>query len=368
MKRFDKNNSYNINSKKKIAAAMSVMMIASLSGCGSADTASTINTNGVQAANEDEELTDVITKSLGLGTSTDAEDIDKEETVYIISDANGTVQDTIVDEWLKNPEGKDELTDVSRLSDIENVKGDESFTQDGTKLTWAANGADIFYEGHSDEAAPVSVKVTYYLDDKEISPEELAGKSGHVKIRYEYDNTAKNGDVYTPFVMATGMSLDMENFANVTGTNAKIISDGSRYIAVGYGMPGMTESLNLDIEDINLPDYFEVEADTTDFQLGMTVTVASIETLGEDEIDISDAEKEINDLAGEYQDGMNSLVNGISEYTNGVDQVASGVNTLSSGSETLYSGAGSLKSGIESAASGADTIKSGLDSAYSGAE
>ncbi len=272
----NKKSSYNINSKKKIAAAMSILMVAGLAGCGSADTASVINSKGVQAEQDEKEsetkneneLTDAITNSLGLGTSTDAEDIDKEETVYIISDANGNVQDTIVDEWLKNPEGKDELTDVSRLNDIENVKGDESFTQDGTKLTWAANGADIYYEGHSDEAAPVSVKVTYYLDDKEISPEELSGKSGHVKIRYDYDNTARNGDIYTPFVMATGMSLDMENFANVTATNAKVISDGSRYIAVGYGMPGMSKSLDLDEEDINLPDYFEVEADATDFQLG----------------------------------------------------------------------------------------------------
>ena len=148
-KKSEKNNSYNINSKKRIAAAMSLIMVAGLAGCGSADTASVINSDGVQAEEEEKELTEAITKSLGLGTSTDAEDIDKEETVYIISDANGNVQDTIVDEWLKNPEGKDEISDVSRLTDIENVKGDESFSQDGVKLTWDAKGADIYYEGHT---------------------------------------------------------------------------------------------------------------------------------------------------------------------------------------------------------------------------
>ena len=168
--------------------------------------------------------------------------------------------------------------------------------------------------------------------------------------------------------MATGMTLGMEDFVNVTAENAKVISDGSRYIVVGYGMPGLTESLGLDEEDIQLPDYFEVEADAVDFKLGMTITVASVETLGEEDIDLTDAEKEINDLAGEYQDGMNSLVDGISEYTSGVDKVNDGVNKLSTGSEALYSGAGTLKNGMDSATSGAEDIKDGLDSAYSGSK
>ena len=376
--------SYYINRRRAIATAMSVMMIGSLAGCSSADaiknidTSNNIDSEGVQASDDTEELTEVISNSIGIGKTSGATDgIDKEETVYLISDASGNVQDTIVDEWLKNPEGKDELKDISKLYDIENVKGEETFDQESTKLTWQAGGSDIYYQGHSDEEAPVAVKVTYYLDGEEISPEELAGKSGHVKIRYEYENNSKDGDVYTPFVMATGMTLDMENFANVTGTNAKVISDGSRYIVVGYGMPGLEESLdlsgldNLDtLTDLGLefPEYFEVEADAIDFKLGMTVTVASVETLGEDDIDISDAEDEINDLVDQYQTGMNSLVDGIEEYTDGVDQVASGVDTLSSGSETLYSGAGTLKSGIESAASGADTIKTSLDTAYSGSQ
>lgn len=362
-----KNSSYIKNTKKTVAVAMSMMMAGSLAACGSSDSASVIDATDVQAAGEDEEMTEVIEKSLGLGTATDAE-VDKEETVYLISDANGEIQDTIVDEWLKNPEGKDEIKDVSKLTDIENVKGDETFSQDGTKLTWQAGGSDIYYQGHTAETAPVSVKATYYLDGKETTPEDIAGKTGHVKIRYEYQNAAKDGEVYTPFVMATGMTLDMDGFVNVTAENAKVISDGSRYIVVGYGMPGLTESLGLEEEDIELPDYFEVEADAVDFNLGMTITVASVETLGEEDINLSDTEKEINDLAGEYQDGMDSLVEGISEYTNGVDKVNDGVDKLNSGSETLYSGAGALKSGMDSAASGTEDIKDGLDSAYSGSK
>ena len=41
------------------------------------------------------------------------------------------------------------------------------------------------------------MNVTYYLDGKEISPDDLAGKSGHVKMVYQYTNHMKKGEIYT---------------------------------------------------------------------------------------------------------------------------------------------------------------------------
>lgn len=71
---------------------------------------------------------------------------------------------------------KDTLEDASTLKDIENVKGDETFTQSGNKVTWQADGNDIFYQGTSESELPVTQKLTYYLDGKEVTPEELAWK------------------------------------------------------------------------------------------------------------------------------------------------------------------------------------------------
>ena len=101
-------------------------------------------------------------------------DADKDESVYLISDANGNVNKTIVVDHLKNKGKKDILEDASNLSDIENVKGKEKFTQSGDKLTWQAGGKDIYYQGTATAEPPVTQKVTYYLDGKEISPEDLA--------------------------------------------------------------------------------------------------------------------------------------------------------------------------------------------------
>ena len=53
----------------------------------------------------------------------------KEETVYVIADANGKPDQVIVSEWLKNGDGKDTLKDVSNLENIQNVKGDQDYTR-----------------------------------------------------------------------------------------------------------------------------------------------------------------------------------------------------------------------------------------------
>ena len=205
-------------------------------------------------------------------------EIGKDESVYLISDASGKVYNTIVSDHLTNKDKADTLEDQSNLKDIKNLKGDEEFTQDGDKLTWKAGGNDIYYQGTSDEEAPVSQKVTYYLDGNEIAPADLAGKSGKVTIRFDYTNNSSyketvNGskvDVKVPFAAVTAMVLD-DSFTNVEVTNGKVQSNGDSNIIIGYALPGIKDSLGVEdsdfIDDLDLPEYFEVSADVENFEL-----------------------------------------------------------------------------------------------------
>lgn len=95
------------------------------------------------------------------------------------------------------------------------------------------------------------MKVTYYLDGKEISPKKLVGKSGKVKIRYEYENhsavtktiNGKQTTVYTPFTMITAAILNTDNFSNVKVTNGKVISDGNKHIVIGVAILRISRQL-----------------------------------------------------------------------------------------------------------------------------
>lgn len=307
-----------------------------------------------------------------LKSQTDGEEttVDKEETVYVVADPDGTPNEVIVSDWLKNHSGAATLEDVSDLKDIENVKGDETFTQgtDGS-LTWQADGNDIYYQGTTDKELPIDMKMTYYLDGKEISPEDLAGKSGKVTIRMDYTNKEKTEDgVYVPFTAVTGMMLN-KNFTNVEVTNGKVVSDGNNQVVVGFAFPGLSESLDLDskdLEDIEIPDYVEVTADVEDFSLDMTMTFVMSDILQELDVDqdidlsgiedaidsLSDASNQLVDGNKELADGTGSLVDGVKAYTNGVAALKSGIGAYTDGVSQVKSGVDAYTDGVAQVAGG----------------
>ena len=338
-------------------------------------------------------------------------DADKDESVYLISDANGNVNKTIVVDHLKNKDKKDTLEDASNLSDIENVKGKEKFTQSGDKLTWQAGGKDIYYQGTATAEPPVTQKVTYYLDGKEISPEDLAGKSGKVKIRFDYKNTTSytetvNGEKQTvsvPFAAVTGLVLG-DGFENIEVTNGKAEVSDSSSVVLGYALPGLKDSLGIkdkDLDgDVNIPEYMEMTADVKNFSMpaAMTFVVNASDYVSTDGIDTSDLDDMINDLKdastqlqdgsktlaegtdtladglstlqsklGTFASGVGTLQSGLKTYTDGVSTLSGGLNTLGNSTGALVSGADKLNSGAGQLASGSATLKDGLKSYTDGA-
>lgn len=297
-------------------------------------------------------------------------DADKDESVYLISDANGNVNKTIVVDHLKNKDKKDTLEDASNLSDIENVKGKEKFTQSGDKLTWQAGGKDIYYQGTATEEPPVTQKVTYYLDGKEISPEDLAGKSGKVKIRFDYTNTTSytetvNGEKQTvsvPFAAITGLVLG-DGFENIEVTNGKAEVSDSSSVVLGYALPGLNDSLGIkdgDLDgDVNIPEYMEMTADVKNFSMpaAMTFVVNASDYVSTDGIDTSDLDDMINDL----KDASTQLQDGSKTLAEGTDTLADGLSTLQSKLGTFASGVGTLQSGLKTYTDGVSTLSGGLN-------
>ena len=298
-------------------------------------------------------------------TSTKAveeKEVSKDETVYVLAGADGSVQKIIVSDWIKNALNENSIADKSALSDIENVKGNETYTLDGSNMTvWDAEGNDIYYQGSIEKELPVAMTVSYKLDGKSISADELAGKSGKVTIRFDYENRqyetvnidGKNEKIYVPFGMLTGMLLDSDTFRNVEVSNGKLLNDGDRTAVIGIAFPGLQENLGIDKDKVEIPDYVEITADVTDFELGMTVTIATNEIF--------------NELDAAKIDSADGLTSSLNELTDGMQQLMDGSSALYDGLCTLLDKSGELVDGIEKLANGAKTLKDGADSLDEGA-
>lgn len=362
--------------KKKFTNKYAIRIVAgvlTVALLGSGMTAVAVNADQNKDAEVQQETTvddndDADLKDLVSFKASDKE-IGKDESVYLLSDANGSVYKTIVSDHLANADGAATIEDQSNLSDIKNVKGDEEFKQDGDKLTWQADGSDIYYQGTTDEEAPVSQKVTYYLDGKEIAPADLAGKSGKVTIHFDYTNNSsykenvngKDVEVKVPFAAVTAMVLD-DNFTNVEVTNGKVQSNGNSNTVIGYALPGIKDSLGVEdsdfIDDLDLPEYFEVSADVENFKLStaMTLVANAGSMVSMSTGDSSSLDDMINDLT----DATTQLKNGSSDLADGLDTLQSSLADYASGMSELYFKSGDLGKGVDTLNSSAKSISSGL--------
>ncbi len=311
----------------------------------------------------------------GTAPSENLSEINKNETVYVLTGADGTVRKIIVSDWIENTSGNTVVSDKTELKDPENVKGSEGYTIDKDNMTvWDAQGNDIYYQGTIDKALPVDMTVSYMLDGKAVTAEDLAGKSGKVTIRFDYRNAqyetveidGVKEKIYVPFAMLTGMILDSDTFRNVQVTNGKLLNDGEHTVVVGLSFPGLQENLAIDRETLEIPSFVEITADVTDFAFGMTVTVATNEVfngMDADRIDISDLSgsvSELTDAMKKLMDGSSALYDGLCTLLERSDELVSGVKALADGAKSLQDGAGKLSSGADRLADGADKLYAGL--------
>ena len=316
---------------------------------------------------------------------------DKVEVVYVTSDAYGEIKNIEVETTLKAKEDG-ELKDVNVLNNVINTSGDEDHDVEDDALVFENHGSDIAYKGNINKDLPVNVKLTYYLDDKEVMVEELAHKSGHLKIVVDYINNTK-----VPFLCLTTMMLS-DRFSNIKVENGKLLSLGDTKMAVLYGEPGLKDSLMLykvdTFDDIKLNDSAYIEADVEDFTLDYTATIVSnglfkeiknddlnklssslndLSDLNEKIDDIKDASKKLKDEGNNLKDGVdklndaiNGLDKGISEYNDNISQIGSmidGISLLATSLDDLLkdTNVSNLKDNVNMCASILDSIEVNLN-------
>ncbi len=312
---------------KKTAIKIASVSLAVLLGIGGASV-------GLYASNNtDAPTTDAVDSSLEeivtVASVSKQTQSNPNETVYVITNADGSVEKVFDNEYVKDSE------------------------------------------------VPVKINITYMLDGKVVTPEGLAGKSGKVTMRFDYENLSyenvkiddKTEKIYVPFTMVSGVLLDDKHFSNIEIKNGKLVDDGNRTIALGIAFPGLADNLSLaDYEyNVNVPDYVEITADATDFSLDMSLSIATNEVFSElegkdieNKDDLKDALDKLNDAANQILDGSAKLYDGLDTLYNKVGELASGVGTLNDGAKKLKDGAGELANGASQVSSGAAELSNGL--------
>ena len=319
---------------------MSVVLIAStLTACGTNtaynQTQSEVAISSEAASNTESIISNAIKNELSVSNTSTLKTNTRDEMVYVFGKADGT---------------QDHITVTEKVTDT--------------------NGKTTTNQSSSTKSAPVSIKVTYKLNGTETKPEDMIGKSGKVTIRYDYTNNEKktitvNGKsqtAYVPFTMITGTLLPTDKFSNVEVTNGKVSKVGDNIIALGMTMPGLKDTLNLKFDDesldMDIPEYFEISADVEDFELDMSMSVATTSVL--DDIDTDDfSVAKLEDKMNELQSAADQLTDGTVTLQDGTQTLADSIPALTDGVGKLDDGASSLKDGIYAYTDGATALAAG---------
>ena len=312
----------------------------------------------------------------------------KDETVYTNAKSNGEQYQTIVTDHLINEEDEKLLKDMTNLLNIENTSGDEKFTQDGESLVWEADSNDIYYKGETDQELPVKLNIKYELDGKEISSDEIAGKSGKVKITISFENkeehevqiNGKTEKMYTPFVVATGTYINNDNNKNIEVTNGKAIDDGSKTMVVGLTFPGMQESLNIDKDTLEIPTSIEITMETTNFEMNNIINYTTPKLIEDSELDIfsklddiyskvetlQSASKQIENGAKTLSDGTTTYVEKSEEFNQALNKFSNGVSSANTSYSSIDTGIKNLNAQVPDLTSGTKSLSDNLGAVNNG--
>ncbi|MBQ9249612.1 MAG: hypothetical protein IJ179_04505 [Oscillospiraceae bacterium] len=311
---------------------------------------------------------------------------DKEETVYGKADASGKVRSVTV-ETVLNYAGKDGVVeDLSRLREIKNTEGDEEFTlENNGVLLWEDHGERIRYEGKSGQDLPVSVSISYYLDGQPIKPEKLAGQSGHLRMRFDYQNLSATSvsnvrsgepaavETCVPFLAMSIVLLSEDVFSNPEATNGRLLSLGDQSVFVGYAFPGIPDYLKLQnyqlTKEMDIPQYAELEADVQDFTMDFTATVFTnsvfTEVESEDLDDLDSFAYSLNaftDALPDLANGADALADGSKQLQSALTQYTGGVKNINDGAQALSSALSGMNAELSNARAGANEIIRSLSS------
>ncbi len=311
--------------------------------------------------------TSAINPSVALAAQTKTS---KSETVHVSVDASGEVKEIKVESLVDGP-ADEPLEDLSTLQDISPKDEEDTFVQNGESLVWTTPDGKVTYEGTSEQAVPVEVKVSYTLDGKTVTPDQLADASGHLVVRFDYKNNStyectiggKQETIHTPFVCMSAALLDSKIFSNVEVTNGRVIEDKGGLAVIGYAMPGLSESLGDDVDelDVDIPEYVEFSADVEDLVLDPIYTIVTPELF--DSLDSSALDLDLGDIdegSDALSDAMGKLIEGSGSLGGALGQLADGSSQLGGGMAELKKQLGLLPEGVAALSGGADTLSSGL--------
>ena len=284
---------------------------------------------------------------------------EKQEVVYASMTATGAVKHLYVVNELFSEEPV-MVKDFGTYNDVVNLTDSTNIACESDSVLCTVESESFAYQGNLASAdLPWNVSITYELDGKVCSPEEVAGKSGDLKISIETtQNRAIDPLYFDNYLLQITCTLPMDHASNIATDEGAIALNGSNTAVTFSGMPGKTGSyaLTAHVEDFEMDGVsiaaipFSMAIETPD----SSALIAQFDELieGTDKLDTG---------AKDLEEGTTAFAAGTQQLESGTAQLQGGAQELSAGVAAYVAGIAQISDGLAQAAAGSKTFTEQLE-------
>ena len=352
--------------------------------------------NYVKTKNVKKASTFVLTTSILMGSVYPAfadTNTSKDEVVYVKLNNNGNVDNVYVVNSFDVKNGE-KIEDYGNYSNVLNLSTSDKLNYSNGVVD--ANVSDtnkkFYYQGDmKDCEIPWDINIRYTLDGKNISSEELAGKSGNLEISFDIKKNDTVDEVFfNNYALQISLTLDGDKCSDIIADGGTIASVGNNktitYIKLAgeeasytinsnvenfemdsISFNGLNMDMNVDVNVDDMTSSFDTLVDAIDkLNDGASELKSGVDTYKNGVSTLYTGSSKLQEGVSSYKSGVNSLDKGINSLQSGLNGYKDGVNSLYSNSQKLLEGAKSLNSGVKALESGVSSLNQGVNNLESG--
>ena len=268
---------------------------------------------------------------------------EKEEVIYVNLDAGGGVKEV----YAVNIFSGGSVTDYGEYSSVKMLNTSDPISYSGDRVTFSTQADKAYYQGTlTSTQIPWEISIKYFMDGKEYTADEIAGKSGKLRIEFSVEeNKEYRGDFYQNYALQASFTLNTEQCENISAPDATVANVGKNKQMTYTILPGrgIDTAITADAEEFTM-DAVSVNG----LKLNLEVEV--------DDESLMDKVRELMDASVQLDDGADSLDQGAGELKDGGAELLEGTDSLRGGISSLDNGIGTLQGGLSSVQKGLDSL------------
>ena len=285
----------------------------------------------------------------------------KEEVIYIMTDASGKVTDM---EAVNIFSGGD-IIDYGDYSHVKMLNTTDKITQSGDKITFSSGADKVYYQGTlKSTVIPWNISIRYFLDGKEYSAADMAGKSGALEIRFSVSkNGSCRGSFYDDYALQASFTLDTALCKNIVSSGATVANVGSDKQLTYTILPGkgIDTVIRADVTDFTMDAvaingvrlHMNFAVDDTALMDKVDEIISAIGSIDDGAAEVRDGTGKLYDAAGTLNSKVGDLNSGVGELTDGAGDLFSGLSDITAKNGQLTAAAYSAYEGLCTAAAAA---------------